>query len=311
MEKIIFFGGDRLRENGPLSLLAEHFTKKKIKIIIITDPIRLKKLSCDGLTFKNHLKKKKLKFYTFNKLNEKKIISLIEKDTYGFSINSTWKFSRNIINAFRGNFYNYHAAEIPLERGAGNISWKILQNNIKKGSINIHAIDQEFDTGGIVAKKKILFSKKKKVILPVDFLNIIAKNEIIFLKDFLNNMIKKRKFKKIKQKHTESFYWPRLNADKDGRINWSWDIKNIISFIRAFSKPYKGAFTFLGGSKIRIFNAEIDSMKRRFHPYQNGIVFRKDKNYIYISNQKGSIKIRISDILFAKKDTKFLGKKFV
>ena len=29
-----------------------------------------------------------------------------------------------------------------------------MQNNIKQGSINIHAIDQEFDTGDIVIKKK-------------------------------------------------------------------------------------------------------------------------------------------------------------
>ena len=49
-------------------------------------------------------------------------------------------------------------------------------------------------------------------------------------------------------------------------------------------------------------------MKKKFHPYQNGIVFRKDKKYIYISNQKGSIKIKIKDILFEKK-TKFLGKR--
>ena len=115
----------------------------------------------------------------------------------GFSINSIWKFSKNIINAFKGNFYNYHAAEIPSERGAGNISWKILQNNIRRGSINIHIIDREFDTGDIVAKKNIFFSNKKKIILPIDFLNVIAKTEKKFLKNFLNKMIKKKILKKL------------------------------------------------------------------------------------------------------------------
>ncbi len=164
MTKILFFGGDRLKENTPLSSLAQYFLKKKVETIIITDPIHLKKKCLNGLTFKELIKKKKLKFLPFNKLNEKKIISFIDKDTFGFSINSTWKFSKNIISAFKGNFYNYHAAEIPSERGAGNMSWKILQNNIRKGSINIHIIDREFDTGDIVAKKKILFSSKKKIL---------------------------------------------------------------------------------------------------------------------------------------------------
>ena len=311
MTKILFFGGDRLKENTPLSSIAQYFLKKKIETIIVTDPIHLKKPCLNGLTFKGLLKKKKLKFLTFNKLNEKKIINLIDKDTFGFSINSIWKFNKNIISAFKGNFYNYHAAEIPSERGAGNISWKILQNNIRKGSINIHIIDREFDTGNIVAKKKILFSNKKKIILPSDFLNVIAKKEKIFLIDFLSKMIKKEKFKKIKQKHSSSFYWPRLNSDKDGRINWAWDMKDIISFIRAFSKPYNGAFTFLRKSKIRIYNAEVDSIKNKFHPYQNGMVFRKDKKYIYVSNQKGSIKISLADISSEDETIKLLGKKFI
>ena len=164
MTKILFFGGDRLKENTPLSSLAQYFLRKKVETIIITDPMHLKKKCLNGLTFKELIKKKKLKFLPFNKLNEKKIISFIDKDTFGFSINSIWKFSKNIISAFKGNFYNYHAAEIPSERGAGNISWKILQNNIRKGSINIHIIDREFDTGDIVAKKKILFLRKKKIL---------------------------------------------------------------------------------------------------------------------------------------------------
>ena len=309
MTKILLFGGDRLLENGPLSIVAEYLIKKKIEVLIITNRTRLKKLSLGGITFEDHLKRRKLKFITFDKINEKKVIRLIDKGTFGFSINSTWKFKKNLINAFRGNFYNYHAADLRLERGAGNLSWKILQNNIKYGSISIHVVDQEFDSGNIVAKKKILFSIKKKSILPINFLKVIAKKEIIFLKDFLDKMIKKRKFKQIKQKHPKNFYWPRLDADRDGRINWSWEAKDIVSFIRAFSIPFKGAFTFLGESKIRIYNAEIDSVKKKFHPYQNGIVFRKDKTHIYISNQKGSIKVRISDILFENKKTKFLGKR--
>jgi len=308
MKKILLFGGDRLKENMPLSFLAEYLVKKKVKVIIVTDPIHLEKLSLNGLTFKKYLKKKKLKFLVFKKLKEKKILRLIDKDTVGFSINSIWKFNEKIINAFKGNFYNYHGVDLPSERGAGNISWKILQGNTRTGSINIHVIDKEFDTGDIVARKKILFSDKKKIIFPENFLKIIAKNELLFLKNFFNKMIKKAKIKRVKQKHSGSYYWPRLNADKDGKINWAWDAKDIVSFIRAFSRPYNGAFTFLGKSKIRIFNAEINSMKKKFHPYQNGIVFRKDKIYIYISNQKGSIKIKIKDILFEKK-TKFLGKR--
>ena len=52
MTKILFFGGDRLKENAPLSSLAQYFLKKKLETIIITDPIHLKKQCINGLTFK-------------------------------------------------------------------------------------------------------------------------------------------------------------------------------------------------------------------------------------------------------------------
>ena len=41
--KIILFGGDRLRENGPLSKLCYFLKKKKIRFLIITDSVHLKK----------------------------------------------------------------------------------------------------------------------------------------------------------------------------------------------------------------------------------------------------------------------------
>ena len=53
--------------------------------------------------------------------------------------------------------FNYHAANLPEERGAGNLTWKILQRNFKKNTINIHKVDKEFDTGDIVASKKLKF----------------------------------------------------------------------------------------------------------------------------------------------------------
>ena len=43
MTKILFFGGDRLKENTPLSSLAQYFLRKKVETIIITDPMHLKK----------------------------------------------------------------------------------------------------------------------------------------------------------------------------------------------------------------------------------------------------------------------------
>ena len=49
------------------------------------------------------------------------------------------------------------------------------------------------------------------------------------------------------------------------------------SFIyKAFSHPYNGSFAFINNNKIKIFNAK-ETKKKKFHPFQNGIVFRENK----------------------------------
>ena len=68
MTKILFFGGDRLKENTPLSSLAQYFLKKKVETIIITDPMHLKKKCLNGLTFKELIKKKKIKISSIQQI---------------------------------------------------------------------------------------------------------------------------------------------------------------------------------------------------------------------------------------------------
>ena len=116
--------------------------------------------------------------------------------------------------------------------------------------------------------------------------------------------------KKI-QKNGKSYYWPRLNSDKDGLINWDWTAKEVVDFIRAFSKPYNGSFSFLNKKKIRIFDAIFVKSKVKFHPFQNGLIFRFHKNYFYIANREHYIKISKKNLLGLNKNPSFyLGKKF-
>ena len=111
-----------------------------------------------------------------------------------------------------------------------------------------------------------------------------------------------------KKQNSQDFYWPRLNSDTDGKINWNWNVKDIALFIKAFSHPYNGSFAFINDTKIRIFNAK-EIKKKKFHPYQNGIVFRENTNKIFVANFSGYIEILKKDIKCNKKIRSFLGKR--
>ncbi len=301
-KKFIIFGGNRLREDMPVTYIIDYLERNKIKYLLVTDPIHLNKATKSKKKFKLHLKKKN--YITYKKLDIKKILDKIDKNTYGFSLNSIWKFPSPIIKKFKGKLFNYHAADLPSSRGAANITWKILQNKYKFISINIHNVEEKFDTGNIVQSKKINLKNSE---LPKDILYLISKNEKKFLIDFINKILKDKKMNEKKQKGKD-FYWPRLNSDKDGKINWNWKAKDIVLFIKAFSHPYNGSFAFIKKTKIKIFNAK-EIKNKKFHPFQNGIVFRENKNKIFVANFSGYLEILKKDLKCKKKIKSFLGKR--
>lgn len=305
----ILFGGDRLTEKGPLSELSIFLKKKKFSYICIIDEIHSEKKIDKKNNLKKYLYQKNINYIIEKKISEKKLNKLIKNNTLGLSLNSIWKFSPKIIQLFKGKLYNYHAADLPTERGGANITWRILLNKKKNISINIHKIEENYDTGEIVKSAKILLTNKEK--LPYQHLNKIRYTERKFLREFIIDHSLKKKFKKNKQKSNDSFYWPTLKAEVDGLINWNWNAKDIVDFVKAFSKPYNGAFCFLQKRKVKILNAEFYKSKIRFHPFQSGIIFKYYNDYFYVACKSYYIKIFKKDIIGLEKNPfYYLGKKF-
>jgi methionyl-tRNA formyltransferase len=206
-----------------------------------------------------------------------------------------------------GRLYNYHPANLPDERGSGCLTWKMLQKKFKKNFINIHKVEEDFDTGDIVSSKKIIF--KKQDFLPRDYLKLIRAKEQSFLINFINKIQSNKKIVAKKQKG-EDYYWPSLNADIDGKIDWSWNIEDIVLFIKSFSHPYNGAYSFINSNKIKIFDAKFIK-KTKFHPFQNGLVFRENQREICIAKNYGHIVVKKKNLISQKIQKVYLGKKFI
>lgn len=305
MKNFLIFGSNRLNENNPIGEFIKILKQKKINYHLITEQRKLNIKSANNLSFKEFLKKKNIKYSVEKKISINKIRKYINKNTVAISFNSTWKFKNDLIKLLKKNFYNYHCADLPSQKGAGCISWNILRD-IYQTSLNFHLVTEEYDSGDI-ALRKIINLPKKNINYPSDYLNYLSKYENFFFLNFVNKIMKDKI--KLQKQYGNSFYWPRLNAEKDGRIDWSYNGDDIVKFIKAFSHPYSGAYTFIKNLKCKIYEAKFYKSKK-FHPYQNGIVFRVEKNFIYVANTKGVIKIDKKSII-CKKKTKFLGKKLL
>ena len=51
--------------------------------------------------------------------------------------------------------------------------------------------------------------------------------------------------------------------------------------------------------------------KKKFHPFQNGLIFRENNKEIYIANKTGYIVIKKSNLLSQRVQKNYLGKKFL
>jgi len=67
--------------------------------------------------------------------------------------------------------------------------------------------------------------------------------------------------------------------------------------VRAFGKPYSGAFTFLGKnkSKVNIFQSEFKNGPK-YHPFAYGLIISKNENDIKIAVKGGELTIPIKEI---------------
>ena len=118
-------------------------------------------------------------------------------------------------------------------------------------AVTLHKIDEGIDTGNIILQKKIELPNYSITPLENDLLTNNLALEL--LKEFIEKFISKSiDLNGKKQNNEGASYFPRLNSNIHACINWSWNAKQISSFINAFDDPYVGAFTSIAGSKLKI-----------------------------------------------------------
>ncbi len=307
--KLILIGGNRLNEDGPITKIYNLAKINKIKTLLIVDNDHYNKL-CKKKKLKFVLKDLNINYQVWKNLNIKKIQKISNSNTIVLLLNCTWKIKADFILNFKNRIFNYHAASLPELRGAANITWKILMKDQSKFNINIHHVTENYDDGRIILDSKFkLISNSIKS--PHEYLKIIQKKEIFIFRKFIK-FISSNKFPKGKiQDDKKSFYWPRLNSSKDAKINWAWSTEDVILFIKAFSYPFDGAYSKLYNYKIIIYDGVITNEKFKFHPYQNGLIYRIDKKFIFIVCGSKAIKVKKEDMVLPRNIEKInlLGKR--
>lgn len=212
----------------------------------------------------------KAKVYKLDNVNTDSALKILAEHrcNVGFSTSCRNIIRKMIIDHFKGEIFNIHDSYLPDERGGALNTWRILNGIVSVGD-TIHYLDEGVDSGKILLQRRVTI--KKKFPKPVDYLLAELDNCKVLLTRFVDLFMKNDPVPAFAQDNNKSLYYPRLYTEQNGIIDWDWPVEFAERFIRGFSTPYPGAYTYYNGKKIHIIEAHMDTkMRQRFHPFCNG-----------------------------------------
>lgn len=139
---------------------------------------------------------------------------------------------------------NLHGSLLPAYRGRCPINWVLIHGEEKTG-VTLHYMTPKPDDGDIVGQTEIPISETDTAFT----LNEKSQTASVQLLDALLPQIKTRTAPRLPQDHTRASYFGGRKP-KDGEIHWSKSSTEIRNLVRAVTRPYPGAFSFLGDRKV-------------------------------------------------------------
>ena len=143
---------------------------------------------------------------------------------------------------------NLHASLLPSYRGAAPINWAIAKGE-KKTGVTIMHIDEEMDTGDILAQTEVPIGDEETAEELSKRLSLEGAQLLLQTID----RIAKNEISPVKQDPAAATYAPLISR-KDGRVDWNRDAEEIKNLVRAMT-PWPCAHTTLGGKNLKILRA--------------------------------------------------------
>ena len=269
----------------------EELLKHNYRNLIIFSGNHFKEL--DKYKANNHLKI----FYN-KRINTNSHYDKIKKFNPHLSIVAGYSqiFNKRLIELPKFGTINMHAGPLPKYRGGSPLNWQII-NGERYIGVSLIKMAEGIDEG-LILKKSRFFLKEDDDIATVHKKanTMFAKLLITLLKEIFNN-----KEKPVKQIEKHAQYWHQ-RSELDGKINWSlMKSDQVHNLVRALTKPYNGAYTYLNSQKIIIYKSKIP--KKKFCGTPGRVVKIKNNNLLVICADYG---LYIEDYKFQNSNKKLL-----
>jgi len=153
-----------------------------------------------------------------------------------------------ILDIPRAGCFNLHGSLLPAYRGRCPVNW-VLANGEKETGATLHHMTSQPDAGDIVSQTRVAISSDDTARSLHDKL---AKASAEMLDDVLPS-VKNETAPRLAQDNSKATYYGGRRPE-DGEIDWLLAAHEVRNLVRAVTRPYPGAFSFLGDRKCLLWS---------------------------------------------------------
>lgn len=165
-----------------------------------------------------------------------------------------WLIEPSVLKAVPGGFVGVYASLLPQYRGNAPLVWAILRGEEQTGVFPFH-FDEDMDTGDIIDQISFSIAFDESI---ADVPEKVEKATVDLVTRYAEELRSGTAPRRKQTAELATYVSPR--RPEDGHINWSQSAQELHNFIRAQTRPYRGAFTCLpNGKTLRIWRASIFS----------------------------------------------------
>jgi UDP-4-amino-4-deoxy-L-arabinose formyltransferase/UDP-glucuronic acid dehydrogenase (UDP-4-keto-hexauronic acid decarboxylating) len=204
---------------------------------------------------------------------------------YIFSFYYRNMVKKNILDIPKKGCLNLHGSLLPAYRGRCPINWALVNGETETG-VTLHYMTEKPDDGDIVAQRKVEISSDDDAVS----LHGKCTEAAAALLETVVPELKDGSAKRTPQDPAKASYFGGRKP-ADGEIDWNKSSAEVRNLVRAVTRPYPGAFSYVGNRKAIIWKVSETSSDSSAAP---GDVISVDP--FVIACKDGAVKVEFGEL---------------
>lgn len=231
--------------------------------------------------FKQFVENRCLNFIEYDKLTDEIFIKQIKELNADIAVVCSFndRVPKALLDCAKDGFINVHPSLLPKYRGANPYSAVIIEDE-KETGVTLHFMDEDFDTGDIIAQRKIELSEIETMGTLFNRTNVLACNMLIEVLKYYEQ----KELPRIKQPEGD---YPicKISGNDLFFIDYKKSAKQIESFVRALN-PFIVAATTFRQTLTKIYASEYVETQ---HNSEIGSIVKIEEDKLYVATGNGMI----------------------